>query len=174
MSGRLVSLLGAPWYSDEFQAWIMNDIAAIGEPVHAVCLSIMRHRVLGGVCVGVPWGIPTLPDFLVGFVDDAGRWHWPGREFGHVVNLHAKDATIAFPPEAVWPVWFTYSEYHGERETYVAPRPPRYLDVSESLRKASAAAFWERAKEEFIRTTWAPSRLAWCLDHEEATEIFSS
>ena len=172
LGGRIPSLDGAPWFCDEFQALVVDGIALVRHPAHAIMMSIFGAGVAGGVCVGRAHGLATLPDLLLGYVDRVGAWHWGGGEYGLVVNLH-HPTRVNFPCDTVWPVWFTFGDYQGDRENVVRSGQLLY-DLSENLRKLRCEAFWGVAKEEFIRETWAPSRLPWCLDVDEYREIFSA
>ena len=170
--GRIPSLDAAPWFRDEFQALVVGDIALVRHPAHAIMMSIFGAGIAGGVCVGRAHGLASLPDLLLGYVDRRGTWHWGGGEYGLVVNLH-HPTRVNFPCDTVWPVWYTFGDYQGDREDVILGNRLTY-DLTEDLRELRCRAFWDVAKEEFIRETWAPERLPWCLDVDEYREIFSA
>ena len=185
--GRIPAMHTVPiWmeghFYDGFHAWFPEDnpISLIEEPIHAVCMKLsMQHAIpkpvyIGGISFGMRRHFPTLlPDVLLGFVDDIGRWHWAGGNHGEVFNLHAMEGNVAFPDRKAWPVWFTFGD-HAEYRTGLMTSRHTCIDIYESQRRRARANFWKCATEEFIAATWAPERLPWCLDHEEYAELFSS
>lgn len=165
LHGRIPSLKRARrWDTYGFRAVVWHGIALVHAPAHAVCLSIAKTPgYVGGVSIGTPRGLASLPDVLVGFLDEFGRWHWPG-DHGTAVNLHVAEGK--FPSGLrCWPVWFTFGNYHGERELLIKGSPS--VDLSGHIAALERARFWEASKHEFIQKTWAPSRLSWCLDTED-------
>jgi hypothetical protein len=181
--GRIPAMHTVPvWmeghFYDRFHAWFPydNPISFVEEPIHAVCMKLsMQHGTyIGGVSFGMRRHFPTLlPDVLLGFVDDIGRWHWAGGCHGEVFNLHALEGDVAFPDRNAWPVWFTFGDHAEYRAGLMTSNHTR-IDIYESQRRRACATFWKRSTHEFIATTWAPERLPWCLDHEECAELFSS
>ncbi len=161
------------WYKpDQFTSRFFGRISLVCNPIHAVCLSLqLKDRHYGGVSIGYPKCVPTLPDLLLGFITKDGVWRWAA-DGGCVVNLHAVDVDPAYPDGIAWPVWFTFGDCDGFRREIVLQKTPLF-DLTDALRQHLCADFWAVAKQEFIQTTWAPHRLAWCLDTEEYNEIFS-
>jgi hypothetical protein len=169
-------------FHDRFHTWFPNEnpISLVENPVHAVCMKLSMQQApkpvyIGGISFGMYRHFPTLlPDVLLGFVDDVGRWHWAGGNHGEVFNLHALDGDVTFPADRdAWPVWFTFGD-HAEYRTDLIASTQTHIDIYESHRRHARTEFWKRVTREFIETTWAPHRLSWCLDHEEYTELFSS
>ena len=181
LRGRIPSLKRAQlWMRGEFRASVQHGIALVENPVHAVCLSVLARNkpkgYLGGVTVGRPQGLATLPDIFVGVIDLGGVWHWAGSETGCVVNLHAvgRDAPApGYPTPSGWPVFFVFGDCHPYRERWVRAGT-RVVDLCERVKREVCAAFWREAQKEFAEAAWAPHRLPWFLDHEEYVDIFSS
>ena len=148
------------------------DICAVNDPVDAVTLGVRAQFsdefVLAGVSVGLhPRTCSvTVPDLLLGSVLD-GRWTWPTDEPGGVVNLHARRVPLRVEG---YPVFLTFAACANDKLRRTRP----VVDVYEAVRRRTCARFWARAKEEFVARAWHPARLRWCLDVDEAREIFSA
>jgi hypothetical protein len=152
------------------------------DPVDVIRLGIKisypgkRHRfenVVAGVSIGAhPRECQeTVPDMLLGIIRwDTGAWEWAGDHPGHIVNLHA-DVTLKHTEG--WPVWLTFAHCPGAREDLVKSNTKEF-DVYETILEQRRKKFWDSAYQEFIQTTWHPSRLAWCMDTDEHREIFSA
>ena len=177
-SGLLHGRIPSPqrqWCEFDFVGDVYESIGFAKHPAHIVAMDIwLSHpkRVcktpfIGGISVG---RVPAVyvPDMLLGFIDVSGRWHWPLRESCVFCNLHDCNARILPPPTEAWPVWFTCT-YKPMRDMLVMRR--RHFDATIQMRRRVCARFWNAALEEFIQKTWAPSRLTWCLDHEEIRDI---
>lgn len=122
----------------------------------------------------IRWGISVsgwtrayVPDVLLGFVDEEGRWYWADAETCCGINLHR--LTCKSHPPNTWPVWLTIADVDAREK--LRRGPPR-IDLLRILQRYKCARFWERSFEEFIRTTWHPSRLQWCLDVEDYQDFF--
>ena len=158
-----------------------EDIVCVREPVDVVRLGI-RHSHLAkshpfptmfaGVSIGAHPRecLQTVPDMLLGVLHET-TWEWAGDYPGCIINLHAADT---FTYKDGFPVWLTFAHHcHGAREHLIRSKTKEF-DVYESVIAKRRIQFWESSYEEFIRTTWHPSRLEWCVDIDESREIFSS
>lgn len=140
-----VALVSRPWY-----AWIFrNQRNRLHERFVAGVVAIGRQKAFY-------W-----PDALLGFVGPRGEWIWPTGEPGVILGPRAIHRAIA--PDVGWPVWFTCAHYEDHR----AMERRGSMDVFETRRRAQLRAFWDASLQEFVAKTWHPSRLMWCLDHEE-------
>lgn len=159
-----------------------DDIVCVREPVDVVRLGI-RHShlskthpfptMIAGVSIGAHPRecYPTVPDILLGILcRDTGTWEWAGDHPGHIINLHAVNE---FTYKDGFPVWLTFAHCPGAREDLIKSKTKEF-DVYESIVSKQRILFWESTYEEFIRTTWHPTRLKWCVDTDEYCEIFSS
>ena len=114
---------------------------------------------------------PTVPDMLLGILGrDTGTWEWAGDHPGCIINLHAADT---FTYKDGLPVWLTFAHCDGARKDLVTSKTKEF-DLYEDVLKKQRIQFWESTYQEFIQTTWHPSRLEWCVDTDEYREIFSS
>jgi len=177
LHGCVPSLKGGSfyWQKPQFQARFFGNIALVADPVHAVCLGITKDSpkgYLAGVTIGKPTGMATIPDILLGFIDGSGAWVWAAG-YGEIINLHSFTG-FEYPQGDVWPVWLTFGDCKGLREHLLGASTSPSMDISENLRRRTCRRFWEASKEEFIRTSWAPHRLRWCLDTDEYRDFFSA
>jgi hypothetical protein len=124
------------------------------------CISIGAHPKECSVCV---------PDMLLGVLTPQKTWRWAGTENGHVVNLHGGGGLEVCDG---WPVWLTYTRCDGPRRRLIRSKIQE-IDVYKDVLARRRTEFWNASYEEFIRKTWHPSRLAWCMDTDEYREIFS-
>lgn len=157
-----------------------EDIVCVREPVDVVRLGI-RHShlakthpfptMIAGVSIGAHPRecLQTVPDMLLGVLHET-TWEWAGDYPGCIINLHAADT---FTYKDGLPVWLTFAHCHGIREDLVTSKTKEF-DVYEYVVAKRRIQFWESSYEEFIQTTWHPSRLQWCVDIDESREIFSS
>lgn len=168
VQGKMPTLTGAPsWWRGEFKAAVHKHVAFVKDPVHAVCLGMCGAPVVGGVSIGRPPCIETLPDLLLGIIDESGEFKWAGGGYGEIVSLHSpKQANFV----AGWPVFFTFGKHDGVRRRLIVSKK-HSIDLSERRKKKTAIQFWGRSKKEFVEMTWAPHRLAWCLDWEESKAL---
>lgn len=135
-------------------------------PERVVELGIMHPDVCAGISLGR--SRVGVPDILLGFVDIRGRWHWASTYCS--INLHSKvPATATFPDVPAWPVWLTITDLPSRKR--LAHGPPS-IDMLAILARYTRARFWDAAFEEFIRTTWHPTRLHWCLDTDDHDDFF--
>lgn len=170
VEGRAPSLDGAPrWWHGKFQALIRGKVAFVKDPIHAVCLGIVDAPVVGGLTFGTPGCIETLPDLLLGVVDGSGTFRWAGGGYGEIVSLHS-GRRPSFGSDG-WPVWFTFASHDGLRQDLISSGQ-HVVDLSEHWRRRKALEFWDTSKKEFVEMTWAPCRLAWCLEWDEYSDIF--
>lgn len=140
----------------------------LGSPESVVETGIMHPSMCAGISIGRCR--VSVPDVLLGFLDTDGRWHWacPERRCCINVSVCVRRCT---PPEESWPVWLTITDLQSRASLQ---KGPPYIDVLRILMRYKRAQFWNDAFEEFIRTTWHPSRLDWCLDTEEHRDFFGA
>lgn len=135
---------------------------------------VVEHGIMHPeVCAGISIGHTRIyvPDVLLGYIDDQHRWHWADQEHACALNLHTCRQRVETPPGALWPVWLTITDCRArERLQTVQPR----IDLLRILQRDKARQFWEESLEEFIRVTWHPSRLHWCLDTDDHGFFYSS
>lgn len=164
------------FYDLGFKACVTDHIVYTYEPAHAIIASIWlshpkrNQPKIGGISVhnlhmnAYKNHQYTLPDLLLGFISPDGKWHWPLAECdGVACNLRNYYYDVKMPAKA-WPVFFTCSDYE------YSALGSNHVDLTPWIARGVCRMFWNLAYKEFIAKTWAPERLAWCLDHEEARE----
>ena len=175
MAGRVPSILSCiPEGPLEFLHLVFHGIGLVHTPADAVVLGyhVDNTEYIGGVSIGARPSSFRGADLLLGFIDTCGVWHWPvDGEYGTIFNLFSSSVP-RHPRGAAWPVWFTFASCYPDRAR-VAEKT-HHIDIYENVRyhAATMTRFWKDSFHEFIRTTWAPSRLEWCLDCEEREELF--
>lgn len=179
LAGRVPSILscipdGELQFLHIFPELVWHGIGVVHTPADAVVLGYHLNdtEYVGGISIGTRPSSFRGADLLLGFIDTFGRWHWPVEgEYGTIFNLFASSVP-RYPRGAAWPVWFTFASCFPDRDRCIETM--RHIDIYENVRyhAATMTPFWKDSFHEFIRTTWAPSRLEWCLDSEEREALF--
>jgi len=185
LAGRVPSILRCiPDGPLQFLHIVYHGIGVVHTPADAVVLGYHLRSVeidtgrgsaekyVGGISIGTRPSSFRGADLLLGFIDTFGVWHWPVEgEYGTIFNLFSSSVP-RYPRGAAWPVWFTFASCFPHRDRCIETM--RHIDIYESMRyhAATMTPFWKDSFHEFIRRTWAPSRLEWCLDSEEREALF--
>jgi hypothetical protein len=140
-------------------------LCTLQSPEQVVETGIVYPSVCAGISIGGRWTRVYVPDVLLGFIDEDYRWHWADAENVCAVNLHSVRHKTDMLRQTGWPVWLTITD-HQVRARLQQGGAPR-IDLLRILQRYKARCFWKESLEEFIRITWHPSRLHWCLDTED-------
>ena len=151
-----------------------------------------RHKdIFGGISVRIlqhedlATEVHDMCDILLGWTDPPTKtFRWAFQDRLVLTVPVAEPASIVLwdilvnVPETAHPVWLTVGDITLRNEIRSAIRNntlefPEMRDVLDDvLAAARRKAFWDASREDFIKTTWHPSRVfRWCLDTEEVADF---